>query len=102
MVHTMALTKADIQQPPYDRAAIIGYNRLEGVPSSPDYRKSLSAEIHDALWMISRQWQMGEFDAEDAGTPVKTTLLVEQQKMTHMDTGNQNIFPLDMPLPLPL
>lgn len=97
----MALTKADIQKNPYNKAAIIGYNRLEGVPSSPDYRKSLSAEIHDALWMLTRQWQMGEFDAEDAGTPVKTKLLVEQQKMTHIDTGN-NVFPLDQPFAVPL
>ena len=98
----MALTKTDIQKDPYNRATIIGYNRFEGVPSSPDYRKSLSAEIHDALWMLTRQWQMGEFDAEDAGTPVKTKLLVEQQKMTHLDAGNKNIFPLDQPFAVPL
>ena len=96
----MALTKADIEKAPYNRAAIIGYNRLEGVPNSPDYRKSLSAEIHDALWMLTRQWQMGEFDAEDAGTLVKTKLLVEQQKMTHMDTGNKRVFPLPLAAPL--
>ncbi|MCE8428175.1 MAG: hypothetical protein J5U19_07310 [Candidatus Methanoperedens sp.] len=96
----MALTKENIHKTPYDKATIVGYNRLEGVPNSPDYRKSLSAEIHDALWMLTRQWQMGEFDAEDAGTPVKTKLLVEQQKMTHMDTGNKGVFPLPLAAPL--
>ncbi len=98
----MPLTKLDIQRPPYDKAAIIGYNRLEGVPSSPDYRKSLSAEIHDALWMLTRQWQMGEFDAEDAGTLVKTKILVDQQWMTHMDIVSKNVFLLDQPFAVPL
>ncbi|MFZ3165989.1 MAG: hypothetical protein WA130_00125 [Candidatus Methanoperedens sp.] len=96
----MALTKKNIHKTPYDKATIVGYNRLEGVPNSPDYRKSLSAEIHDALWMLTRQWQMGEFDAEDAGTPVKTKLLVEQKKMTHLDTANQAVFSLPLAAPL--
>src|SRR5882672_9313532 len=96
----MALTKGDIHRTPYDQASITGYNRLEGIPGSADYGKSLSAEIHDALWMLTRQWQMGEFDAEDAGSPVKTKVLVEQQTMTHMNTGNNNVFPLDQAAPL--
>jgi hypothetical protein len=98
----MALKKTDIQKDPYSRPAIIGYNRLEGVPGSSDYGKSVRAEIHDALWMLTRQWQMGEFDAEDTGTPVKTKILVEQQMMTHIDTGDKNVFPLDQPFPVPL
>jgi hypothetical protein len=96
----MALTKKDIHRAPYDQASIIGYNRLEGIPGSADYGKSLSAEIHDALWMLTRQWQMGEFDAEDAGSPVKAKVLVEQQTMTHMNTGKNNVFPLDQAAPL--
>ena len=27
--------------------------------------------MFDPLWMLTRQWQMGEFQAEDAGTPVQ-------------------------------
>ncbi len=98
----MPLTKANIRRVPYDRATITGYNRFEGVPSSADYRKSLSAEVHDALWFLCRQWQMGEFEAEDAGTAVYTKLLAQQQQMTHIDAGNKNIFPIDQPYPVPL
>ena len=29
---------------------------------------ALRCEVRDALWMLARQWQMGEFRAEDAGT----------------------------------
>ena len=30
----------------------------------------LQARVEDPLWLLARQWQMGEFRAEDAGTPV--------------------------------
>jgi hypothetical protein len=26
--------------------------------------------VHDALWLLARQWQFGEFNGKDAGTPV--------------------------------
>jgi len=96
----MALTKKDIRKAPYDQPSMTGYNRLEGVPHSPDYGRSLSAEVHDALWMLTRQWQMGEFDAEDTGSPIKTKLLVEQQEMTHLAIDAQHVFPLDPSAPL--
>lgn len=33
-------------------------------------RSTLSARLFDPLWLLTRQWQTGEFQAEDAGTPV--------------------------------
>jgi hypothetical protein len=50
------------------------WNRLEGRPRAIDFDRSLKAEVRDALWMLTRQWQMGEFQGDDAGTPafVKT------------------------------
>jgi hypothetical protein len=26
--------------------------------------------VHDPLWLLARQWQLGEFEGEDAGTPL--------------------------------
>jgi hypothetical protein len=31
---------------------------------------SVSARVFDPLWFMARQWQVGEFQAEDAGSPV--------------------------------
>jgi hypothetical protein len=33
-------------------------------------RTTLAARIFDPLWLLARQWQMGEFQGEDVGTPV--------------------------------
>jgi hypothetical protein len=30
----------------------------------------LKAEVRDALWMLTKQWQLGEFEGDDAGSPV--------------------------------
>jgi hypothetical protein len=53
------------------RPAITTWNRLEGRPRREDFDRSLRAEVRDPLWMIARQWQVGEFEAGDNGSAVK-------------------------------
>jgi hypothetical protein len=55
----------------YHIPSIVSWNRLEPRPRTNNFRRVLRAEVRDALWMLSRQWQMGEFAAEDAGTSVE-------------------------------
>jgi hypothetical protein len=43
--------------------------RLEPYPRSHGIEDGLAARIHDPLWMLTRQWQFGEFKAEDAASP---------------------------------
>ena len=47
-----------------------GWTRLEPQSVSGDPTPGLQARLHDPLWMLTRQWQFGEFSAEDAGSPV--------------------------------
>jgi hypothetical protein len=49
-------------------SSVLTWNRLEPQPTTNDLSVALRCEIRDALWMLARQWQMGEFRAEDAGT----------------------------------
>lgn len=49
------------------------WNRLEGRPRTAEFDRSLAAEVRDALWMLARQWQFGEFRGEDGGSPVTAT-----------------------------
>src|SRR6266550_130879 len=66
----------------YRDPAITAYNRLEPRARTEDFTRSLRAEIRDPLWMLTRQWQMGEFEAEDAGSAIDARLLTTQ---THVD-----------------
>ena len=52
-------------------SSITSWTRLEPQCSNADIGTSSMARIFDPLWMLTRQWQMGEFQAEDAGTPIQ-------------------------------
>lgn len=43
--------------------------RLEPAPRADGIDVGLAARVHDPLWLMARQWQMGEFRGQDAGTP---------------------------------
>jgi hypothetical protein len=45
-------------------------SRLEPTCRSLGIEEGLAARIHDPLWLLARQWQLGEFNGKDAGTPV--------------------------------
>jgi hypothetical protein len=90
---------SDIQLLPYRVPSITAYNRLEASPRTADFDRSLSAEIRDPLWMLTRQWQFGEFNGEDAASAVTTKILAEHTPMNTINfTGNS--FPYDVSIPL--
>ncbi len=45
------------------------WNRLEPRPRTTSIAQSLAARVRDPLWMLTRQWQVGEFKGEDTGSP---------------------------------
>ena len=51
--------------------------RTEPRTTSSDLSQGVAARVYDALWTLGRQWQLGEFLGEDAGTPVNATLDAE-------------------------
>ncbi|HEX6284033.1 MAG TPA: hypothetical protein VFZ71_04135, partial [Pyrinomonadaceae bacterium] len=93
------------------RPAITLWNRLEGRPRKADFDRSLRAEIRDPLWMLTRQWQFGEFKGEDAGSAVKARVQLNTSKIDRYAvksevrdaTGGEqflNAVPYDQNLPL--
>lgn len=50
-------------------ASITYWHRLEPRPRAPSLAEPLSARVRDPLWFLTRQWQFGEFQGEDAGSP---------------------------------
>jgi hypothetical protein len=55
-------------------ASITWWNRLEPRPRAPQVAETLAAEVRDPLWFLARQWQLGEFRGEDAGSPAVVRL----------------------------
>lgn len=58
------------------------WNRLEGRPRRADFDRALKAEVRDALWMLTKQWQLGEFFADDAGSPIFAKVLMRTSPVT--------------------
>lgn len=47
------------------------YNRLESRPNDRDLQNGFAARLHDPLWLLARQWEMGEHQGENAASPVR-------------------------------
>ena len=58
------------------------WNRLEGRPRATEFDRALRAEVRDPLWMLARQWQLGEFRGDDAGSPVTATFHLRTTRPT--------------------
>jgi hypothetical protein len=50
-------------------ASITSWMRLEPRSRRADINEGLQARIYDPLWLLARQWQLGEFQGEDNGSP---------------------------------
>ena len=83
----------------YRIPSITAYNRLEAVPRAANFDRSLKAEVRDPLWMLTRQWQFGEFQGEDAASPVTAQILAEHTSIDRVGFPNR-IFAYDQKLPL--
>lgn len=57
--------------------SITTWSRIEPVSRDPKMQSGLKAAVHDPLWLLGRQWQIGEFQGEDAGSPAVARYIAE-------------------------
>ena len=68
-------------------ASITFWTRLEPFTRLDDIDAGLQARTHDPLWLLARQWQTGEFQGEDAGTPVQARCGSSARRSTRYRAG---------------
>jgi hypothetical protein len=81
-------------------ASVTIWNRIEPRARSEDMRAGLEARVHDPLWFLTRQWQMGEFAGRDAGSPVSVTVTSTATIFDRYTTGSEPTRPYDGKIPL--
>lgn len=84
-------------------ASITSWTRLEPRARGNDMAPSLEARVHDPLWLLGRQWQVGEFQGEDAGSPVVARLRGRADRLTSWRAGADAmapVLPLETAMPL--
>lgn len=69
--------------------------RLEPLPPFGDLQRGFAMEVADPLWMLARQWQLGEHGGEDAGTPVGVTIPVAHAPMDPVDGQDPTVVPAE-------
>jgi hypothetical protein len=67
--------------------SITSWTRIEPHTRNAEMKNSVQARIYDPLWMLARQWQVGEFQGEDSGTPIMARLRAEVSRLTRYCAG---------------
>jgi hypothetical protein len=82
------------------RPGVTVWNRLEGRPRADKFDRALRAEVRDALWMLTRQWQLGEFRGDDAGSPILARVRLETTRLRKYQAAAGSVEPFDDSVPL--
>jgi hypothetical protein len=82
-------------------ASITFWTRIEPFSRLDDIDVGLQAQTHDPLWLLARQWQTGEFQGEDAGTPVLAKFRTQRSPLARFrpgPNGKVEAYRTDVPL----
>jgi hypothetical protein len=87
--------------------SITSWTRLEPRCRDADMERTVNARVFDPLWMLTRQWQVGEYRGEDAGTPISARVradnaLLSRIALGHLPGGTQSVGAAYDPLAVPL
>lgn len=63
------------------------WTRLEPQTATGDPRPGMEARVRDPLWFLLRQWQLGEFEGEDAGTPLTVRVVTRTRRVDRWAAG---------------
>jgi hypothetical protein len=79
--------------------------RLEPVNKTHSIEDGLQARVKDPLWLIGRQWQVGEFRARNGGHPVRAELDIDHRPLNNIvwgpkQDGNLASEPFDLKAPI--
>jgi hypothetical protein len=70
--------------------------RLEADPHQQNLGKGWAAELADPLWLLGRQWQMGEHQGEDASSPVAVNVAARATPIGAVE-GQNHLDPATVP-----
>lgn len=61
--------------------------RIEPRCRSDNFYRGLEARWADPLWALARQWQFGEYQAEDTGSPIKISVQTKTSRIESVELG---------------
>jgi hypothetical protein len=76
------------------------YLRIEPRCRRDDFQQGIEARTADPLWYLTRQWQMGEFQGEDNGSPIRIEVEYHNQLINEIRLGEDPAIELPTSPPL--
>lgn len=73
-------------------SSITSWTRLEPRSRANDLSVALQAQVHDPLWLLTRQWQLGELTGQDAGSPVSVRVETDVMPITELRLKHEGSF----------
>lgn len=64
-----------------NKPELIAYVRIEPLTTAKTLKETVKGQVHDALWMLTQQYRVGEFRGEDAGSPMKARVQTQSTKI---------------------
>jgi hypothetical protein len=83
-------------------ASITFWNRIEPRPRSASLARALGARVRDPLWFLTRQWQFGEFQGEDAASPAYVQIVTRCSRIESWNVDGEDPHQLGDPPEAPL
>jgi hypothetical protein len=85
--HAFLTVHPPVAPPDPGTESITSWTRIEPACRDADMGRSIGARLFDPLWLLARQWQMGEFQAADVGTPVQARLRATSALLSRCHLG---------------
>ena len=81
-------------------ASVTIWDRLEPRSRTDDLSAGLAALVNDPLWLVARQWQVGEFAGRDTGSPLTVQVKWTTASFDRFASGSAPVAPYDGGQPL--
>ncbi len=76
------------------------WQKLEPHSGYQDLSTGIKASVYDPLWMLTRQWQLGEFEGEDSGSPIYVKVDNRQDQISGVFRNGGDVSKYDGSMPL--
>lgn len=79
---------------------VLAFLRVEPRTVATTLKPTIKAAVHDALWMLTQQYRVGEFLGEDAGSPMKARIQTQSTKINRFKSRYGEVEEYDEQVPL--
>lgn len=83
-----------------NKPELIAYVRVEPLTTAKTLKETVKGQVHDALWMLTQQYRVGEFKGEDAGSPMKARVQTQSTKINRFKSRYGEVEEYDGQVPL--